>query len=79
MPYLIIQTIGTQTYNLIITIWANKDYPYIKHKNVESLSQEEKRGLFKNIKAVTVYKLSGVLVNNTDNLVITYFSGLGWC
>ena len=77
MPYLVIQTIGTQLYNIIITIWTNKEYPYINKKKTKPLTKEEKRGLFKNVKSVTVYKLSGVLVNNTDNLVITYFSGLG--
>src|SRR5699024_506715 len=29
-----------------------------------------------NIKALTVSRLSGILVNNTDNIVITYFNGL---
>lgn len=77
IPYLIIQTIGTQTYNIIISIIANKNYPFIKSKNIKPLPKSEIKKLFKNVKSVTVYKLSGVLVNNTDNLVITYFSGLG--
>lgn len=77
MPYLVLQTIGTQLYNVIITIWTDREYPFIRKKNVKPLSSEEKRGLFKNVKSVTVYKLSGVLVNHTDNLVITFFNGLG--
>ena len=40
------------------------------------LSKTEIRSLAKNIKALTVTKLSGILVNNTDNIVITYFNGL---
>ena len=64
-------------YNVIITIWTDREYPFIRKKNVKPLSSEEKRGLFKNVKSVTVYKLSGVLVNHTDNLVITFFNGLG--
>ncbi len=77
MPYLIIQTIGTQAYNIIITAWTHKDYPFIRNKNIIPLSKVEKKHLFKNVKSVTVYKLSGILVNNTDNLVLTYFNGLG--
>ena len=77
MPYLVIQTIGTQLYNILITVWTNREYPFIRKKHVAPLPGEEKRGLFKNVKSVTVYKLSGVLVNHTDNLVITFFSGLG--
>lgn len=77
MPYLIVQTVGTQLYNIIITIWTNKEYPFITNKINVSISKEEKRTLFNNIKAVIKYKISGIIVNNTDNLVITYFTGLG--
>lgn len=77
MPYLIVQTVGTQAYNVIIALKARRDYPYLKRRDAKPLPKEEIRGLFRNVKSVTVYKLSGVLVNHTDNLVITYFSGLG--
>ena len=77
MPYLIIQTVGVQSYHIIISIIANRSYPFIRKKKVQRLEKTEIKALLKNVKSVTVYKLSGVLVNNTDNLVITYFSGLG--
>lgn len=77
MVYLIVLTIGTQVYNILITVFTNRNYPYINSKNSLPLPKEEKLALFKNVKSVTVYKLSGILVNNTDNIVITYFSGLG--
>lgn len=77
MPYLFVQTIGTHAYNIIIALKARKDYPYLKHKDVTPLPAGEIKSLFRNVKSVMVYKLSGVLVNHTDNLVITYFSGLG--
>lgn len=77
MPYLIVQTVGTQVYNILIAIKAHRDYPYLKRKDVKPLPAAEVRSLFRNVRSVTVYKLSGVLVNQTDNLVITYFSGLG--
>lgn len=77
MPYLIVQTIGTQVYNILIGWKARRDYPFLKRRDVKPLPTAEVRSLFRNVKSVTVYKLSGVLVNHTDNLVITYFSGLG--
>ena len=43
---------------------------------MQSLSTYEKKELFVNIKALTLNKLSTSLVNNTDNIVLTYFSGL---
>ena len=76
MAYLIVQTIGVFVNNVIVSWWAKKDYPYISKQNVKPLSHDEKRGLFINIKALTINKLSTILVNNTDNIVLTYFSGL---
>lgn len=77
LPYLIVQTVGTWTYNIVITLWAKRDYPFVEMIDAKPLPKEEKKGIFKNIKYLISYKISGVLVNNTDNLVITYFSGLG--
>ncbi len=75
--YLLIQIIGGITYNVWISQKAAKDYPYITDKKVDPLSKEERRSLFKNIKALAVNKVSGVLVNSTDNIAITYFTGIG--
>ncbi len=77
LPYLLVLTVGTFAYNIIITVYAKKKFPFIDDKHAGNLSKEEKRGLFKNIKALTIRQLSGVLVNHTDNLVITYFTDLG--
>lgn len=76
MVYLLIQVIGGILYNYWVSYKASKDYPYIDNKKIVPLSKEETYSLFKNVKALTVYKLSGVLVNNTDNIVITFFSGI---
>lgn len=74
--YLVIQILCGLVTNIITSQKAKKDYPFIDQKKVKPLSREEKLGLVKNVKALTVYKLSGLLVNNTDNIVITYFDGL---
>lgn len=76
MLYLLIQTIGVFCNNVVVSWWAKKEFPYITKKNVRSLSTYEKKELFVNIKALTLNKLSTSLVNNTDNIVLTYFSGL---
>jgi len=76
ITYLVIQIIGSITYNIWISQKAVKDYPFIKDKDVPPLSQQEKRSLFVNIRALGINKLSGVLVNSTDNIAITYFKGL---
>lgn len=76
MMYLVLQVIFVLLTNVLISAAAKKRYPYIVDKDAEKLSKAERRSLFKNIKALTVTKLSGILVNNTDNIVITYFNGL---
>ena len=76
MAYLIIQVVCVYITNVFISYKAKKDYPYIDAKNIEPLPKEEVWELIKNIKALTITKLCGILVNNTDSIVITYFNGL---
>lgn len=74
--YLLIQVTGSIIYNIWVSNKAAKDYPYIKGKEIEPLPKEERRSLFRNIKALAVNKISGVLVNSTDNIAITFFNGI---
>lgn len=74
--YLALQTVGVFTFNIVISYLADRSYPYIKNKNIEPLPKDEKRSLFKNIKALTVSKISELLVYSTDNIIITYLTGL---
>lgn len=76
LVYLIIQTVGTFINNFTLSLIAKKMYPFIVESNAKPLSKEERRSLFVNVKALTINKLSSTLVNNTDNIVITYLKGL---
>lgn len=74
--YLLIQTAGTFLYNVIISKIAVKKFPYIANKNIEPLTAEDKKSLFSNIRDLLIYKISSLLVNSTDNILITFFKGL---
>lgn len=74
--YLLVQAICALLYNIIISKTADRMYPFLKKHKDAKLDSSVKHSLIKNIKALMIVKLSGVLVNNTDNLIITYFSGL---
>lgn len=76
LVYLTIQTIGTLAYNFGVSHIATKRFPGIMSKDIEPLPVDEKKALFKNIKDLTYYKISGLLVNSTDNILITFFKGL---
>lgn len=76
LGYLMIQTAGTFIYNVTISTIVGKRFPFIKAKNIRPLPREERQSLFNNIRDLTIYKISGLLVNSTDNILITFFKGL---
>lgn len=76
LVYLLIQMAGTFIYNVAISTIAGRRYPFIKAKNIRPLLKEERQSLFNNIRDLTIYKISGLLVNSTDNILITFFQGL---
>ena len=76
LGYLIIQSIGTLVYNFTVSHIAKQKFPYIIGDSIKPLEKKEKNGLIRNIRALVVWKLSGLLVNSTDNIIITYFNGL---
>lgn len=69
----ILCTIGT---NLSISRKADKLYPYLKEPVTQKLSKEEKDDIFRNIRAMLMHKVGGVVVNNTDNLLLSSMVGI---
>lgn len=74
--FLTIYLICTFGGNLAISIIANRLYPYLKDKSVKPLPKEERKEIFKNIKAMLMHKIGTVVVNNTDNLVLSSIVGI---
>ena len=74
--YLIVVLLGNIINNLRISIAADKMFPFIKTK--KTLKIDKKRELFNNIKSVFLYKISGVLINGTDNILISTLVGTVW-
>ena len=74
--YLIIQSICVVINNVLISAVADKKYPFIKENKKLKLGKDEVNDLISNVKALVIVKISGILVNNTDNIIISYFSGL---
>lgn len=72
--YLIIGVICNVSNNLIASHTATKKYPFIKQKDLQ-LSKTEKKDIFNNIKSVFLYKVSSVLLNATDNILISTIVG----
>lgn len=75
--YLIIHICTTLINNLYLSIKANQLYPYINEPS-HNIAVEKRKEIFRNIKSVFIYKLSGVLINSTDNMLISIFIGTIW-
>lgn len=74
--YLAVSVIIGLANNIFISHKADQLYPLLKER-VE-LAKEEKIGIFQNIKSVFIYKLSGTLLNATDNMLISMMLGTVW-
>lgn len=75
--YLSIEILSTIIENIILSKIADKMYPYLKDKNVKPLSKVESSNIFGNVKALIVYKFGGVIMNSTDNILISSLVNVG--
>lgn len=74
--YLVCQVIATGASSVIEARIAERDYPFIKNKNVKKLSDKQKKNLFINVKALVISKLGSYMVNGTDSIIISALNGL---
>lgn len=74
--FLLIYLICTLGMNLTISHKANRLYPFLKEKKIEPLEKEERKSIFKNIKAMLMHKIGTVVVSNTDNLLLSSIVGI---
>lgn len=75
--YLIIQITCTFLENLFTSIKANKMFPYLKDKNIENITEKEKKSIFSNVKSLVMYKLGSVILNGTDNIIMSSMISVG--
>lgn len=74
--YLIIKIICQILENVILTQIANKMYPYLLDKDVQKIDKKVERDIFSKVKALLFHKIGGIVVNGTDNIIISYFFGV---
>lgn len=73
--YLLIQVIFTYAQNFYSSHVAEQQYPFIKRRVAMPL--REVKEIFRNLYSVFLYKISGVLLNATDNTIISVMIGTG--
>ncbi len=73
IAYYSIQIVATILFNLGISYKANKLYPFLKVESEERISDEDKRIIGKNTIAMLYHKIGTVIVNGTDNILISKY------
>lgn len=69
--FLLISIICTLATNIITTIITDRKYPWLNHNKNEKLTKSERKPIFANISAIVQYKLGSVVLNGTDNIIIS--------
>ncbi|MGE5627281.1 MAG: lipopolysaccharide biosynthesis protein [Solirubrobacterales bacterium] len=76
--YLVVQIVCGLASNIIISIKANSIYPYLKEKDIKPLDLNEKKNIYKYVRAAMYHKIGDVVVNSTDNILISHYVGVFW-
>ncbi len=74
--YLVIQIGCSIATNFVVAHKADKMYPYLKEDRKELPDKATRKEVFKNVGAMSVHKLGDVVVNNTDNLIMSTAVGV---
>lgn len=75
--YLILRVVSPLVRNLLISREVNRRFPGIDFKCKEKMDKQDRRKLTKDIQAMALYKISGVVLNGTDSIIISSFLGTG--
>ena len=62
--------------NIYISKKAEQLYPYLKEKKVQEIDKQEYKEIKKNVSSLFIYKIGSVIMNGTDNIVISKIIGL---
>lgn len=62
--------------NIVNAVISQRMFPYAFDKEEETITKEERNGIFKDCGALFVYKISGVVQNASGNLILSAFIGL---
>lgn len=75
--FLFVMIAATATNNIILSIYVNKKYKWVRYFDTkEKLTSEERKTIFNDIKALSISKIAGVVSNGSDNIVIAKIVGI---
>lgn len=74
--FLLVGILFTLITNISISWQANKLYPFLKGGDSLELDTSKKKSLFFDIKSLMLFKLGYIVLNNSNNIVISLFLGV---
>lgn len=74
--YLIIKVITNYAQNIFLAKLADRQYPFLKEKTKQKLTKEKVHEIKKNVSAMFLHKIGAVVLNSSDNLILSKFIGL---
>lgn len=74
--YLVIMISRTVIDNLIVHIIATKKYKYLSTYKKDRISQEDKKAILKNVRAMMLHNIGSVAIVGTTSIVISAFVGI---
>lgn len=75
MIYACLDVIATLVNNLVVSHFADKLYPFIKSREIESLDLHFKESIYSNLKSVFLYKFSASVMSGTDSVIMSSIVG----
>lgn len=76
--FLIAQIVITILENLMVALKANSIYPFLREGEKVQLDRISRQEISKNVRAMMCHRIGGVIVNGTDNILISSFVGVIW-
>lgn len=74
--YLCVQIVVNIVKYYILSLKADKLYPFLKKKTKERIPNDIREVIVRNVKAMVFHKVGGVTVNSTDNILISSMVGI---
>lgn len=72
-----VQIASTLLENITLSRWASRQFPWLDAKGeTDALPQQVRAGVVRNVKAMVFHRVGGIVVDATDNILISQFFGL---
>lgn len=73
IAFLLVMIGCTLLNNVVCTKYVDKKYSWLHEYLHNDITKEERKGIFSNIKSIAFYKFGAVVLNGTDNIIISTF------